>query len=70
MLHDCTCVSFLAVVYNYAKNFTKVFNSLSDSQKTELIQLRDLDDYICTGAFLYSEGISMIEIQNTDFLFN
>lgn len=32
-------------------------------------QLRYLDGYACTGAYLFSENIPMTVIENTNFLF-
>lgn len=58
-----------AIVHSYATHFSKVYNSLTDEQKEELLKLRNLDDYQVEGAFLYSEPIDMPEIMNTDFLF-
>ncbi len=57
------------IVYNYATRFAEVGRSLSSSQMETLMALRDLDDYPCSGAYLYSEPISMPTIMDTDFLF-
>ncbi len=57
------------IVYYYATHFAAVGETLSDSQEAELMALRDLDEYPCSGAFLYSENVEMPEIANTDFLF-
>jgi hypothetical protein len=53
----------------YATHFTQARRTLSQEQIQALIQLRDLEDYPCSGAYLYSESIPMPEIMNTDFLF-
>ena len=57
--------------YYYATTFTKVYNTLTDDQKTKLLKLADDLGYLSPGGgFLYSEPISMPEITNTDFMFN
>lgn len=53
----------------YATHFAQVADTLTDSQKQALMRLRDLGDYPCSGAYLYSERIPMPAIANTDFLF-
>jgi hypothetical protein len=60
------------IIYNLAVNFTKVSQSLTDDQKTQLTALRKemLSDLMHpSGAYLYSQAVPMPEIQNTDFLF-
>jgi hypothetical protein len=57
------------IVYYYSTHFVELDKILSSKQKEELISLRNLDDYPCKGAYLYSENIEMPEIINTDFLF-
>ncbi|MCP5104660.1 MAG: hypothetical protein GY950_14845 [bacterium] len=57
------------IVYNYATRFAQVNGSLSSGQTATLMTLRDLDDYPCSGAYLYSESIPMPDIIDTDFLF-
>ena len=60
------------IIYNYALNFTKVYQSLTNDQKTQLMALRKelLGNLLYpTGAFLYSQSIPMPTIPNTDFLF-
>ncbi len=58
------------IVYNYAVHFSKVGNSLSSDQETALTALRtSYNDYECTGAYLYSENVTMPDIPDTDFLF-
>jgi uncharacterized repeat protein (TIGR02543 family) len=57
------------VSYYYAKNFSKVNWTLTAAQKDSMMKIRNLDDYPCNGAYLYSDPISMPTIQNTDFLF-
>ncbi|MCP4664130.1 MAG: hypothetical protein GY856_52770 [bacterium] len=57
------------IVYNYATRFAEVGETLSGEQEAELMTLRNLDEFPCSGAFLYSENVDMPEIGNTDFLF-
>ncbi len=60
------------IVYNLAVNFTKVSQSLTDDQKTQLTALRKemLGNLMHpSGAYLYSQAVPMPEIPNTDFLF-
>jgi hypothetical protein len=60
------------IIYNLAVNFSKVSQSLSDAQKTELTSLRTEllgDQSHPTGTYLYSQPIAMPQIPNTDFLF-
>ena len=59
-----------AIVYRYAKQFTAVFASLSETQSNELETLAEAIGYLHPdGAFLYSQPITMPDIMNTDFLF-
>jgi hypothetical protein len=53
----------------YATHFAQVEHSLDAIQKQALMKLRDLAEYQCDGAYLYSERISAPAIPNTDFLF-
>jgi hypothetical protein len=56
--------------YYYATTFTQVYKTLSDDQKTKLLQLADNLGYLNpSGGFLYSEPIPMPEISGTDFMF-
>ncbi|WP_319550350.1 hypothetical protein [Desulfogranum marinum] len=57
------------ISYYYATHFADVYKSLNDAQKKQLTSLRNLDEFTCKGAFLYSKNIAMPEIKNTDFLF-
>jgi hypothetical protein len=60
------------IIYNMAVNFSKVKNSLSADQLAELTALRTEllgDQSHPTGAYLYSQAVSMPNIPNTDFLF-
>ncbi len=58
-----------AIIYEYVTHFVEVANSLTNEQKEQLNTLRDLDDYPCTGAYLYSDSIPLPQIMNTNFLF-
>jgi len=57
------------ISYYYATHFAEVAKTLTAEQKAELIKLRNLEGFSCTGAFLYSEKINMPDIIDTDFLF-
>jgi len=60
------------IIYNYATNFAQVNQTLTDEQRAQLMTFREemLGDLMYpSGAYLYSQAISMPEIQNTDFLF-
>ncbi len=57
------------ISYYYAVNFTNVFKSLSKTQLKELYKLRNLDEYPCRGAYLYSNSIKMPEIEDTEKFF-
>jgi hypothetical protein len=61
-----------SIIYNLAVNFAKLNQSLTSEQKAALLAIRKglLGDLMYpTGAYLYSQPISMPEIPNTDFLF-
>jgi len=57
------------ISYYYATRFAAVGKALIASQKQKLMKLRNLDGYVCRGAYLYSKPIAMPDIRNTDFLF-
>lgn len=57
------------ISYLYATHFAAVNATLTAEQKTALMKLRNLEGYTSKGAFVYSDPISMPEIENTDFLF-
>ena len=57
------------LAYHYATAFGRVYKTLSGQQKEKLMKLRNLDNYPCTGAYLYSQPIDMPGVMNTDFLF-
>jgi Spy/CpxP family protein refolding chaperone len=57
--------------YYYATTFSQVYNSLTNQQKEQVLNLAIQLGYIYpNGAFLYSQPINMPEIINTDFLFD
>jgi hypothetical protein len=58
------------ISYYYATNFSKVNWTLTTVQMDTLMKIRNLDDYPCNGAYVYSESISMPAIENTDYLFS
>jgi len=53
----------------YATAFTEVYRTLSASQLAEVEKLRNLDGYVCNGAYLFSNNIPMPYIASTDALF-
>ena len=55
--------------YLYATHFAEVNTTLTNAQKAQLMKLRNLENFTCKGAYLYSQNIAMPEIMNTDFLF-
>ncbi len=60
------------IVYNLATNFARTNRTLTSTQKTQLLTLRQnlLGNLSYPGnTYLYSQPISMPAIQNTDFLF-
>jgi hypothetical protein len=59
------------IVYNYATNFAKVGQTLSDTQKAQLMDLRHqtLGAFTPKAAFLYAEPMDYPTVPNTDFLF-
>ncbi len=57
------------ISYHYATAFAAVFKTLNSQQKAALMKLRNLEEYQCRGAFLYSQPIEKPALRNTDFLF-
>jgi hypothetical protein len=58
------------IIYLYASHFAQVYKSMSEEQKVTLKSLADDLGYIDPDvAFLYSEPISMPEIEDTDHFF-
>jgi hypothetical protein len=55
--------------YFYATSFAEVNKTLSEEQRAALMKLRNLEDYPCEGAYLYSNPIALPDIPDTDFLF-
>jgi Spy/CpxP family protein refolding chaperone len=60
-----------SLVYNFATNFAKVGQTLTEAQKATLMDLRHqtLGDYTPDAAYLFSEPIPFPDVPNTDFLF-
>lgn len=58
-----------AMSYNLAVAFAKVGQTLTAEQAAKLKRLRNLDDYPCTGAYIYSEPIPLPDFGSSDFLF-
>jgi Spy/CpxP family protein refolding chaperone len=61
------------IIYRYATAFTQISQSLTADQRTQIFKLRiDLLQELSypSGAFLYSQPISLPVIPNTDFLFS
>lgn len=61
-----------SIVYNLATNFARLYQSLTDEQKAQLMALRQqlLGDLSSpSGAYLYSQAIDMPVIPSSDFLF-
>jgi hypothetical protein len=58
------------IIYAYATAFSQVYKSMNLTQKNQLLTLANDLGYISpSGAFLYSDPISMPSVENTDFLF-
>jgi hypothetical protein len=59
------------IIYNFATNFAKVGQTLTDAQRAQLLELRHqtLGDFTPKAAFLYAEPIDFPEVPSTDFLF-
>lgn len=58
------------LAYYYVTRFLEIASSLSLDQEEDIMALRNLDNYPCAGAYLYSENIEMPEIIDTDFMFS
>jgi hypothetical protein len=57
------------ISYYYATHFADLGKDLTSEQKTKMMALRNLGDYVCEGAYLYSQPISMPQNIPADFLF-
>jgi hypothetical protein len=58
------------IIYAYATAFSQVYKSMNLTQKNQILTLANDLGYISpSGAFLYSDPISMPSVENTDFLF-
>lgn len=60
-----------SIVYNFATSFAKVGQTLTESQKAQLMDLRrlTLGNFKPQAAFLYADPIDYPDVPNTDFLF-
>ena len=57
------------ISYYYATHFANVGKTLTSKQMTDMVALRNLTDYTCKGAYLYSQTISMPQDIPSAFLF-
>jgi len=57
------------ISYYYATHFADVGKTTTSEQKQKMIALRNLEGYVCEGAYLYSAPISMPLNVPSDFLF-
>jgi hypothetical protein len=57
------------ISWYYATHFAKVGSTVTAAQRDLLRSLRGLQDYPCSGAYLYSEPIALPAMPDTDFLF-
>ena len=57
------------ISYYYATNFSKVNWTLTSIQRDTLDSIRNLNDFPCVGAYLYSDTIGVPNFINTDFFF-
>jgi hypothetical protein len=57
------------ISYYYATHFADVGKTVTSEQKEKLMALRNFDGYVCEGAYLYSQPISMPQNIPSDFLF-
>ena len=59
------------IIYNFATNFAKVGQTLTETQKTQLLDLRHqtIGDFTPKAAFLYAQPIDFPDVPSTDFLF-
>jgi len=60
-----------SIVYSFATNFAQVAQSLTDTQRAQLMELRHqtLGDFTPQAAFLYAQPIDFPQVPSTDFLF-
>jgi hypothetical protein len=59
------------ISYFYATAFSQIGKTLTAKQKTDLIKLRNLDNYVLGNdeAFIYADKVKIPEMINTDFFF-
>ena len=56
------------ISYLYATHFAAVKKTLTSDQMQKMVALRNLDNYTCSGAYLYSQPVSMPQNIPSDFL--
>ena len=57
------------ISYYYATHFADVGQTTTSEQKKKMIALRNLANFTCDGAYLYSQPVSMPQNVPSDFLF-
>ncbi len=57
------------IAYLYANAFTEVRHSLTRNQQKKAIEIRNISQYKCKGAFLYAEPISVPDVSNISTYF-
>lgn len=59
------------ISYYYATAFGQVGKTLNETQKVQMMKIRDLDNYPCSEGygFVYANNGSYPSVINTDFLF-
>lgn len=57
------------IVYAYAMRFSLVGDTLTGSQQSELDALAAQDENPCEGCYIYSENISMPEVNGVEYFF-
>ena len=57
------------IAYLYANAFTEVRHSLTENQQKKAIEIRNISQYKCKGAFLYAEPISVPNVSNISSFF-
>ncbi|MCX6700765.1 MAG: PEGA domain-containing protein [Methanomicrobiales archaeon] len=57
------------ISYYYATHFAEVGKTTTSEQKLKMVALRNLEGYVCEGAYLYSQPVSMPQNVPSDFLF-
>ena len=57
------------IAYLYTNAFTEVRHSLTENQQKKAIEIRNISQYKCKGAFLYAEPISVPNVSNISSFF-